>query len=218
MEPLPDSSDLTAQPLPIASRGRSASCTALDWFSGGLTWSDVEASGYLMRSGSYRSVEHEGPVLDMRHDCVKARSPTVVPGQHDQNSPTAVTPLTAELVAVRNPITTAGRSAPSPTPVEGTRDGETSHASVDNDVGSFASLLYGHSLNNDAARRCHGRTRYTQTSSKTTIVCRHSRGLYESARRSVSNVLGQILNSILSHAAHRHIDIRSYRADGLYYI
>lgn len=91
-----------------------------------------------MRSGSYRSVEHEGPVLDMRHDRVKARSPTVVPGQHDRDSPIAVAPLTAELVAVRNSVTTAGRSEPSPTLVETARHEGTPNAIVGNDVSSFA--------------------------------------------------------------------------------
>ncbi|KAJ3526893.1 hypothetical protein NM688_g8202 [Phlebia brevispora] len=114
---------------PMVSRGRSASCTALDWFSGDMTWQDVEASGYLTRSGSYRSVEHEGPVLDVRHDCVKTASPTVV----HQSRPHAIAPLSAELVAEGASSLTAGRSAPPPTPVTSLNYNATSGATVDDD-------------------------------------------------------------------------------------
>ena len=114
------------------SRGRSASCTALDWFAGDLSWSDVEASGRLERSGSYRSVQHDGPELDLRHDCVKASSPVVV----HQAKHHAVVPLSAELIITEpdEVSPTAGRSAPPPTPVTNVSYEATSRGTVDDAV------------------------------------------------------------------------------------
>ena len=140
LEDTPELAKGSRAALPLATRGRSASCTALDWFAGELTWRDVEASGYLQRSGSYRSVEHEGPEIDITHDHVKTGSPTVI--QFDQSSPSAITPLSAELVVTRGDhMVIAGRSPPPPTTPTGAQLDATSRNTVDNDV-STAYHLY----------------------------------------------------------------------------
>ena len=123
---------------PLYSRSRSQSCTALDWFVGDMSWSDVEASGRLDRSGSYRSVQHEGPELDMRHACVKSSSPTVI----HQTQHYSVAPLSAELMIPESaPSPTAGRSAPPPTPLTNVSYDATSRATVDVTVSWCSSIL-----------------------------------------------------------------------------
>ncbi|KAI0818874.1 hypothetical protein BC629DRAFT_1464807 [Irpex lacteus] len=72
-------------------RKRSASCTNLDWLRNGVEWQTIESSEHLARSDSYQSVSADGPILDIRHDCVKSSSPTVV----HQQRPFGSGPLSA---------------------------------------------------------------------------------------------------------------------------
>ena len=65
----------------------------------GLEWQNVESSEYLARSDSYKSVAAEGPILDIRHDCVKSNSPTIV---HQQKA-FAAAPLSAEVMEFQPP-------------------------------------------------------------------------------------------------------------------
>ncbi|KAI0083995.1 hypothetical protein BDY19DRAFT_601237 [Irpex rosettiformis] len=77
-------------------RRRSSSCTNLNWFKNGLEWQTVESSEHLARSNSYKSVTSGGPILDIRHDCVKSNSPTIV----HQPRPFVAAPLSAEVMKV----------------------------------------------------------------------------------------------------------------------
>lgn len=117
---------------PAYTRGRSASCTALDWFAGALYWSDVEASGSFTRSGSYRSIHHYGQVMDMRHDRVKTATPVVI----HQNRPYAEAPLSAEVGTVETTLA-AGQSAPPSTPVRNVSYAATSSGTVEDTVRIF---------------------------------------------------------------------------------
>ncbi|KAI0340602.1 hypothetical protein BDW22DRAFT_1360006 [Trametopsis cervina] len=72
---------------------RSISYSNVDRFDTRLEWSVVETDGHLRRSPSYCSVSADGPIMDIRHDCVKSSSPTIV----YQDRPYDTTPLTAEV-------------------------------------------------------------------------------------------------------------------------
>ena len=120
---------------PVYTRGRSASCTALDWFAGDLHWSSVEASGAFVRTGSYRSVHHYGHVMDMRHDRVKSSTPIVI----HQDKPYAEAPLSAEIGTIEPPTPTAGQSAPPPTPVRNVSYAATSRGTVEDTVSQSSS-------------------------------------------------------------------------------
>lgn len=89
---------VTSRSRPQLVRRRSASCSDLDWLKNGLDWQTVESSPYLSRSGSDKSVYADGPVLDIRHDCVKSSSPTII----HQQRPYDLTPLAAEVLQCDN--------------------------------------------------------------------------------------------------------------------
>ena len=96
-----------------------------------MSWSDVEASGRLVRTGSYLSSEEDGPVLDLRHDRVKASSPVVI----YQDRPYSVSPLSAEIVTVQDVVSaSSSHAAPSSTLVCGINHDAAAKGSVEDTV------------------------------------------------------------------------------------
>lgn len=71
---------------------RSVSASALGRFSGRMEWRDLVISGCVERTES--NIGAMEPVLDIRHNCVKSESPTLV----HQNRPYNITPMSAEVV------------------------------------------------------------------------------------------------------------------------
>ena len=152
---------------PVYARVRSKSCTAIDWFQGALYWSDVEASGSFIRSGSYRSVHHYGQVMDMRHDRVRTATPVVI----HQDRPYADAPLSAEVGVVETPTSTAGRSAPPPTPVQDVSYAATSRGTVEDTVRVLLSGMHTR-IDSAAESRCHRSERRTDAHKQALPLCR----------------------------------------------
>ncbi len=99
-----------------------------------VEWREVEASGRVNRSGSYRSTTEEEPILEIRHDCVKSGSPTVV----HQNKPYDVTPQAAEILILSESVTpTTARFTP-PSPLTSTAQNITQH--IDNSFDTTVSF------------------------------------------------------------------------------